>query len=280
MLEQGPRYRRPHDAAALRFYRERVGRTVSVAQAQKALEALRQRTPTRVWKSARGEYALQDAAMHRWYEIRAGAGTWPPEPQQGPLHAEDDGWSPAPGSVREDHQRRPPTPRLVESHSRGQRNHGNHHGNHAGLQWLHRPRKQAESAVSIASWYVAHGDLMPIDWIRRSCGSQLQVRKATLVNRHGIHRSESAHTSSGASLAGCAREQATTPCNRAAKQSRFLPVDSAKAVEGPIDPFAMTALTQCAHRYRHLASVPSEAEPLHASRQSDFQVAHGHPGPR
>lgn len=84
MLEQGPRYR-PYDAEALRFYRDKAGHPVSVAQAQKALEALRQRMPALVWKSARGEYALEDAAMHRWFESRATAGSWPPSPPQGLL---------------------------------------------------------------------------------------------------------------------------------------------------------------------------------------------------
>lgn len=84
MLEQGPRFR-PYDAEALRFYRDKVGRPVSVALAQKALEALRQRMPALVWKSARGEYALEDAAMHRWFEGRVAAGQWPPQPSQGSL---------------------------------------------------------------------------------------------------------------------------------------------------------------------------------------------------
>jgi hypothetical protein len=77
MLGQGPRFR-PYDADALRFYRDKLGRPVSVQQAQKALEALRQRTPALVWKSARGEYAVEDAAMHRWYQGRAAADAWPP----------------------------------------------------------------------------------------------------------------------------------------------------------------------------------------------------------
>lgn len=82
MLEQGPRFR-PYDAEALRFYRDKVGRPVSAALAQKALEALRQRMPALVSKSARGEYALEDAAMHRWFEGRVAAGQWPPQPSQG-----------------------------------------------------------------------------------------------------------------------------------------------------------------------------------------------------
>ena len=88
MLEQGPRYR-PYDAEALRFYRSKTGHPVSVAQAQKALEALRQRMPAIVWKSVRGEYALQDVAMHRWFDARVKAGQWPPIPPQGQLPLED-----------------------------------------------------------------------------------------------------------------------------------------------------------------------------------------------
>ena len=89
MLEQGPRYR-PYDAEALKFYRDKARHPVSVAQAQKALESLRQRMPALVWKSARGEYALEDAAMHRWFEARSAAGRWPPAPPQGQLPLEDD----------------------------------------------------------------------------------------------------------------------------------------------------------------------------------------------
>lgn len=89
MLDQGPRFR-PYDAEALRFYREKLGRPVSVQQAQKALESLRQRTPALVWKSARGEYAVEDAAMHRWFQARLETGRWPPAPAQGSLALEDD----------------------------------------------------------------------------------------------------------------------------------------------------------------------------------------------
>ena len=89
MLAQGTRFR-PYDADALKFYRDKVGRVVSVAQAQKALEALRERTPALVWKSVRGEYAVEDAAMHRWFEARVQAGTWPPAPTQRTLALDND----------------------------------------------------------------------------------------------------------------------------------------------------------------------------------------------
>lgn len=77
MLEQGPRYR-PYDAEALRFYSAKTGEKVTPAKAQAAMESLRARTPALIWKSARGEYALDDAAMHRWYTERCEAGAWPP----------------------------------------------------------------------------------------------------------------------------------------------------------------------------------------------------------
>ena len=78
MLAQGASFR-PYDSEALRFYRDKTGLPVNVAQTQRALEALRQRTPALVWKSARAEYAVEDVNMNRWYEARVAAGTWPPE---------------------------------------------------------------------------------------------------------------------------------------------------------------------------------------------------------
>ena len=78
LLEQGQRFR-PYDAEALRFYANKTGDKVTAAKAQNALESLRQHNPPMVWKSARSEYAVDDAAMHRWYQARVEAGTWPPE---------------------------------------------------------------------------------------------------------------------------------------------------------------------------------------------------------
>lgn len=77
LLEQARRFR-PYDADALRFYQDKTGKKVTAPQAQNALESLRQHMPAMVWKSARGEYAVDDAAMHRWYEKHVEAGTWPP----------------------------------------------------------------------------------------------------------------------------------------------------------------------------------------------------------
>lgn len=77
LLEQEHRFR-PYDADALRFYQEKTGQKVTAQKAQTALESLRQHQPPMVWKSARSEYAVDDAAMHRWYRERAAAGTWPP----------------------------------------------------------------------------------------------------------------------------------------------------------------------------------------------------------
>jgi hypothetical protein len=77
LLEQSQRFR-PYDAEALRFYQDKIGHRVTAQKAQTALENLRQQTPPMVWKSARKEYAVDDAAMHRWYQQRVAAGTWPP----------------------------------------------------------------------------------------------------------------------------------------------------------------------------------------------------------
>lgn len=84
LLEQGNRFR-PYDADALRFYRDKTGEPkVTAQQAQAALEAIRSRTPALVWKSARGEYAVDDAMMHGWYTARVAAGRWPPEEPANP----------------------------------------------------------------------------------------------------------------------------------------------------------------------------------------------------
>lgn len=78
MLEQGQRFR-PYDADTLRFYQDKTGRAVSAQKAQSALESLRQRQPSLIWKSARSEYAVDDIAMHRWYTQSVAEGSWPPK---------------------------------------------------------------------------------------------------------------------------------------------------------------------------------------------------------
>ena len=82
MLDQAQRFR-PYDAEALRFYQHQTGKKVTAQQAQNALESLRQRNPALVWKSARGEYAVDDAAMHEWYQQRVADHQWPPVAAKG-----------------------------------------------------------------------------------------------------------------------------------------------------------------------------------------------------
>lgn len=77
MLDIGARFR-PYDNEALKFYREQTGTAISAQKVQNALEALRQRTPALVWKSARGEYAVNDAAMNSWYHNLKSTNSWPP----------------------------------------------------------------------------------------------------------------------------------------------------------------------------------------------------------
>lgn len=77
MLALGTRFR-PYDADALQFYSDKTGDKVSVPKAQKALENLRAHQPSLIWKSARSEYAVEDAATLRWFAQRLAAGTWPP----------------------------------------------------------------------------------------------------------------------------------------------------------------------------------------------------------
>ena len=77
MLDLGIRFR-PYDADALLFYSDKTGDRINVAKAQKALESLRTHQPSLIWKSARSEYTVEDAAMPRWFAQRVAAGTWPP----------------------------------------------------------------------------------------------------------------------------------------------------------------------------------------------------------
>jgi hypothetical protein len=79
LLAMGPKFR-PYDAAALKFYSSAIHQRIGIAKAQKALESLRTRQPPVAWKSAHGEYAVEDAAMHRWFEQRSAAKLWPPVP--------------------------------------------------------------------------------------------------------------------------------------------------------------------------------------------------------
>lgn len=79
MLELGPKFR-PYDADARAFYEAKIRKKVSAQQVQNALEFLRQQNPSLIWKSARGEYALDDAMMHSWYQTRLNLLSWPPKP--------------------------------------------------------------------------------------------------------------------------------------------------------------------------------------------------------
>ncbi len=69
---------RPYDAKALAFYKSKTGKKVTAAQAQQSLERLRDSADPLVWKSARGEYSVEDAGMVRWFESLSQAGKWPP----------------------------------------------------------------------------------------------------------------------------------------------------------------------------------------------------------
>lgn len=77
MFEQKDRFR-PYDAEALTFYRQKTGEKITAQKAQAAIASLRAQTPSLMWKSAKGEYALDDTGMYQWFEKRSREGTWPP----------------------------------------------------------------------------------------------------------------------------------------------------------------------------------------------------------
>lgn len=67
LLAQKERFK-PYDNAALSFYTEYCGKTVNMSKAQKAIEKMRNREPSLIWRSARGEYSVQETELSRWYE--------------------------------------------------------------------------------------------------------------------------------------------------------------------------------------------------------------------
>jgi hypothetical protein len=78
MIEQGEAYR-PYDAAAIKFYSDATGDTITTAQVQSALDDLRDSKARLVWKSLRGDYALYDQDMSDWYAYLKNTRQWPPQ---------------------------------------------------------------------------------------------------------------------------------------------------------------------------------------------------------
>ncbi len=77
LLDQGTGFH-AFDGKALAFYTGRLGKKTSAAQAQKAINNLRDNDPPLVWKSLRGEYSLYDTDLQDWYNYLLGANAWPP----------------------------------------------------------------------------------------------------------------------------------------------------------------------------------------------------------
>jgi hypothetical protein len=73
---------KPFDAASIAFYSLHTSKKVTVAQAQKAMEKLRDNDPPLVWKSLRGEYSLYDVDMLDWYAYLVAQQAWPPAIQR------------------------------------------------------------------------------------------------------------------------------------------------------------------------------------------------------
>lgn len=79
ILVTGDKFR-PYDNGALAFYTQRCGQPVTAQQVQAALVSLRNREPCIIWKSERGDYALDNSQMQDWYRMLNDAGRWPPDP--------------------------------------------------------------------------------------------------------------------------------------------------------------------------------------------------------
>ena len=77
LLSEGVQFR-PYDAAAMAFYKERIGKATTATTVQRKLEALREKNPPLLWKSQRGEYSPYDQSLQDWYNFEKNRGTWPP----------------------------------------------------------------------------------------------------------------------------------------------------------------------------------------------------------
>lgn len=77
LLELGEKFR-PYDADALDFYSEKIGQQVTPQQVQTTLSSLRAREPSLIWKSERGDYALDNTQMRDWYLELLAQQAWPP----------------------------------------------------------------------------------------------------------------------------------------------------------------------------------------------------------
>ena len=77
LLEKSESFR-PYDAEALAFYQAKLGIDITPQQAQAAVDSMRDQGLKLIWKSQRGEYAVENIAMHAWYSDLCQLGTWPP----------------------------------------------------------------------------------------------------------------------------------------------------------------------------------------------------------
>lgn len=87
ILEAGDKFR-PYDSDALKFYAQKSGQSVTSQQVQAALTSLRGRDPSIIWKSERGDYALDNTQMRDWYLELCAKRSWPPDGTNPVNHAE------------------------------------------------------------------------------------------------------------------------------------------------------------------------------------------------
>jgi hypothetical protein len=77
LMERGEAFS-PFRAETLAACERILHREVSTSSVQSALNKLRAADPPLIWKSNRGEYALDDNRMIAWYQARIADGGWPP----------------------------------------------------------------------------------------------------------------------------------------------------------------------------------------------------------
>lgn len=83
MLERGSNYK-PYGKTEMDFYGQYTHRSWSVPSVQQAIDRLRNMDEPLIWKSSRGEYAVESGGAKEWKKKLESLGEWPPVAHQPP----------------------------------------------------------------------------------------------------------------------------------------------------------------------------------------------------
>lgn len=79
MLNKGASFK-PYDSSAYKFYSSYCNKEIGQGTVSAALEQMRAREEPVIWKSQRGEYALERSLFKNWMDEKKKENEWPPAP--------------------------------------------------------------------------------------------------------------------------------------------------------------------------------------------------------